>query len=562
MSSVQGTGKAAAAPAASAAGAAAGRAILPALALAQFLASYANTSLNVSISAITQDLGTTVTAVQTSITLFTLVMATLMITGSKLTDLFGRKRMFLLGIGVFALGSAIATLAAGMGAIFLGYSLLQGVGSALLIPPIYILVTVTIDDIRARAAAFGLVGGMGGLGSAAGPLIGGLITTAVSWRATFASQILLAVVIVFLSRRIHDAGVTGPKPALDILGAVLSALGMGLVVIGLLQAGDYGWLRARKDFAIGGVVLIPQGGISPVWPFVIAGFILLFCFYRHIRANEQGGKEPLIHTRVLADRVANLGLVTQAAQWFMLIGTSFVVSVFFQVAGEHSAIQTGLYLMPATIGILLASWRSGTLARTFPPRALLRVGFVVAVAGIILMLLLGDATASGWLMAPGLFLAGLGLGVVMTPSVNVVQSAMPERDQGEISGVSRSVSNLGSSLGTAVGGAVLVSVLITGVTTLTQASQTLPPEDKERIAVAMQGDVSAVSDTQVTAALQGQPQAIVDEVVSINAQARDRALGWALASIGLVGLVGLGAAMLFPISALTEEAPGAPPDWA
>jgi MFS family permease len=524
--------------------------MLPALALAQFLSSYANTSMNVSISAITKDLGTTVTAVQQSITLFTLIMAMLMISGSKLTDIWGRKRAFLWGIRIFAAGSAVAGLSAGIGGFVLGNSLLQGVGSALLIPPIYILVTVSIDDLRTRAAAFGLIGGMAGLGSAVGPLVGGLITTTISWRATFASQVLLAIVVIVLSQRIRDVPVTGPTPALDVLGAILSALGMGLIVVGLLLAANYGWLRARQDFVLGAVVLIPAGSISPVWPFVGAGLLALFAFYLHIRAKERRGEEPLIHTRVLANRVANLGLVTQAANWFMLIGLSFVVSVFLQVSLEQSALRTGIYLIPATFGLLLASWQAGPLARRFSPRALLAAGFLIAVVGIVLLLLLGNAQGSGWLLAPGLFLAGLGLGTVLPPSVNVVQSSLPERDQGEISGVSRSVSNLGSSLGTAVAGGVLVSALILGVTSLTEASQVLPPTDKERIGVALQGDVSTLSDTQVRTALQGQPPAIVDEVVWINAQARNQALGLALATIGL------GAALMFPRGTLAET-PGA-----
>jgi MFS family permease len=253
---------------------------------------------------------------------------------------------------------------------------------------------------------------------------------------------------------------------------------------------------------------------------------------------------------VLANRNANLGLVTQAANWFMLIGTSFVVSVFLQVSLEQSALRTGLYLMPATIGILLASWRVGRLARRYSPRALLVAGFLVAIVGTVLMIVMGNAQGSGWLLAPGLFLSGLGLGIVEPTSVNGVQSSMPERDQGEISGVSRSVSNLGSSLGTAVAGGVLISALILGVASLTQASQVLPPATKEQIAAATEGDVSTLSDTQVRAALQGQPEYIVEEVVRINAEARDRALGLALASIGLVGLVGLLASLLLPARAL------------
>ncbi len=522
------------------------RAIVPPLALAQFLSSYANTVINVAISDITRDLQTTVTAVQTSITLFTLIMAMFMIAGSKLTDIWGRKRTFLWGVGVFAAGSAVAGLSPTMGVFIVGNSFLQGFGSVLLIPPIYILITVSIEDLRARAAAFGIVGGAGGLGAAVGPLVGGLITTAISWRATFVSPVLLAIVILILSRRIRDVPFTGPKPSLDILGVLLSALGMGLIVIGLLLAADFGWLRARQDFVIGSTVLIPKGGISPVWPFLVVGILLLFAFYLHIRATERRGQEPLVHTRVLANRVANLGLVTQVASWFMLIGISFVVSVYFQVSREYSAIQTGIYLMPATIGILLASWRAGALARRYTPRTLLWVGFLVSVVGTVLMVLLGRASGSGWLLAPGLFLAGLGLGTVLAPSVNVVQSAMPERDQGEISGVSRSVSNLGSSLGTAVAGAVLISALIAGMASLTQASQVLPPASKQQIAVALQDEVSTLSDTQVRAALQGQPPEIVDEVVRINAEARDRALGWALISIAVVGLIGLGVSLIFP----------------
>jgi MFS family permease len=249
---------------------------------------------------------------------------------------------------------------------------------------------------------------------------------------------------------------------------------------------------------------------------------------------------------VLTNRIANLGLVTQAANWFMIIGMSFVVSVFLQVSLEQSGLATGIYLIPATLGLLLASWQAGALARQYSPRTLLAAGFLVSVVGVVLMIVLGNSQGSGWLLAPGLFLAGLGLGTVLPPSVNVVQSSMPERDQGEISGVSRSVSNLGSSLGTAVAGGVLISALILGVSSLTQASQVLPPAEKQQVDTALQGNVSTLSDTQVRTALEGQPPEIVDEVVRINAEARDRAIELALASIGLVGLIGVGFSLLFP----------------
>jgi MFS family permease len=525
------------------------------LALGQFLCSYANSALNVSISDISADLGTTVTGVQTAITFFTLVMAALMITGSKLTDIWGRKWTFLLGILVFAVGALIAGLSRAMPGMVVGFSVLQGVGTALLIPPVYILATVGIGDLRARAAAFGIIGGAGGVGSAAGPLIGGIITSAISWRATFGSEVLLALVILVLSRRIVDVPFTGVKPKLDYLGVVLSAAGMVLIVFGLLQAGDYGWLRARQDWVIGNRVVIPAGGISPVWPLVVAGLLVTWLFFWHIRRREQAGKEPLVHRRVLANGITNIGLLTQNFQWFVLLGSSFVIAIYFQVARAHSAIETGLLMTPATVGVLIASARMGNMIKKFSVRQILLVGFGAAVIGFVLILLGAMFAGGTWALAPGLFIFGLGMGAALPASVVLVQSTIPEADQSEISGVSRSVSNLGSSFGTAVAGAVMVSVLITGVTSLTQASQVLPPAYKDQISTALQGDVVVLSDAQVTAALAGQPPEVVNEVVSINAQARNQAIGISMVVLGLVALLGLGVSLKLPKGQLQPPAP-------
>jgi len=516
------------------------------LALGQFVCSYANAALNVSISDISQDLGTTVTGVQTAITVFTLVMAALMITGSKLTDIWGRKRTFLLGIAVFAAGATVAAFAPAMGGLVLGFSLGQGIASALLIPPVYILTTVAIDDVKARAAAFGLIGGAGAIGSAIGPLLGGIITTAVSWRATFISEALIAVVIIFLSRNIVDVPFTGTKPKLDILGAVLSGLGMAFMIFGILQAGDYGWIQCRQDFTIGNVVLFHQGGLSPVFPLVGIGLAILFLFFKHMQRLERAGKEPLVHLHVLTNRITNLGLLTQNFQWFVLLGTSFVVSVYLQTARAHSAIETGLLLTPATIGVIIASWRVGTMVKKYALRGIIGTGFLIAAIGIGLVVLAAMQLPNDWAIAPGMLLFGFGMGASLPASVNLVQASMREEDQGEISGVSRSVSNLGSSMGTAIAGAVMISVLITGVTTLTQESQVLPPAAKDQISVALQGDVALLSDAQVQTALVGQPPEVANEVLRINEQARDRALGLAQLVLGLVALAGLVVALMLP----------------
>jgi MFS family permease len=431
--------------------------ILP-LALAQFIASYAATNMNVAISAIATDLDTTVAGVQTAITLFTLTMAALMIPGSKLTDIWGRKRCFVLGLIVYGAGGLVALLSYGLPQLIIGYSLLEGVGSALMIPPIYILVTVAFPDVKSRARYFGVVSGAGGLGAAAGPLIGGVVTSAVSWRASFGLQVLVVAWIILLARKITDPAPEAPRPRFDLTGAVLSAAGLFFVVLGLLQSRTYGFGKSRQDFDIGNTVVIPKGSISPVWIFVAIGALFLLWFVLYTRSAEKKHKDVLLPLRLFRNKLANLGLGTQAIQWLILQGTFFATSLYLQEVNGYDAVKTGLILTPGTIGILIASAGADRFARRHPQRWLIIAGFLITAVGMLLLLALVRAHAGIWRWIPGLFLFGAGVGVMLTSSVNVVQSSFPEADQGEISGLSRSVSNLGSSLGTALVGSALVAV--------------------------------------------------------------------------------------------------------
>jgi MFS family permease len=433
--------------------------ILP-LALAQFIASYAATNMNVAISAIAKDLDTTVAGVQTAITLFTLTMAALMIPGSKLTDIWGRKRCFIAGLIVYAVGGLLALLSFGLPQLIIGYSLLEGVGSALMIPPIYILVTVAFPDVKSRARYFGVVSGAGGLGAAAGPLIGGVVTSAVSWRASFGLQVLVVAWIILLARKITDPAPDGPRPRFDVTGAVLSAAGLFFVVLGLLQSRTYGFGKSRQDFTIGSTVVIPKGSISPVWIFVAIGALFLLWFFLYTRSAERKHRDVLLPLRLFLNKTSNLGLGTQVIQWLILQGSFFAVSVYLQEVWKYNAIKTGLILTPGTIGILVASAGADRFARRHPQRWLIIAGFLTTAVGMLLLLVLVRANSGVWTWIPGLFLFGAGVGVMLTSSVNVVQSSFPEADQGEISGLSRSVSNLGSSLGTALVGSILVAVAL------------------------------------------------------------------------------------------------------
>jgi MFS family permease len=453
------------------------RRVLVPLALAQFICSFAGSNMNVMITDISEDLDTTVQGVQTAITIFLLVMAALMIPAGKLTDRWGRKRCFTAGLILYGIGALLSAVSPGLGLLILGNSILEGVGTALLIPPVYILTTMLFDNVTSRARAFGVISGMGGIGAAAGPLLGGLITTAISWRAAFVFQALVVALIVVLGRRIEDPVAPDPTKPFDILGAVLSAVGLVCLVMGILQAdNDLGLMASLMG----------------------AGALLLLLFFRHVRAMERRAEEPLLSTSLFRNRVSNLGLVTQNIQWLILIGTSFVVSAYLQVVRGYNAIETGVIFTAATIGILVSSLAAERLAKRRPQRTLIVVGFIVTLCGIVLLLAMASSSPSAWAFAPGLLLIGLGVGVMLTPSVNLVQSSFPDELQGEISGLSRSVSNLGSSLGTAVAGTILVAELV------------------------------------------------------------DKSYGAAMAALALLGVVGLVAALMLPRNRTAQDAPPSP----
>jgi MFS family permease len=416
------------------------RLILP-LALAQFICSFAGSNMNVMITDISDDLDTTVKGVQTTITMFLLTMAILMIPCSKLTDRWGRKRCFTWGLTLYGLGALLSAVSPGIGVLIVGNSIFEGVGTALLIPPVYILATLWFTDTTSRAWAFGAISGLGGIGAAAGPLIGGLITTGISWRAAFVFQALVIVAIILLSRGLDDPIPADPTRPFDAVGAILSAVGMFFVVFGILQAGTRNALFVA---------------------FLLLGVAFLIGFFFYIRSRERAGKEALLSTGLFKNRTCNLALLTQNIQWLLLMGVSFTVSVFLQEVRGYSAIGTGVVFTAATLGILASSLAAARLAKKYAQRTLIVAGFVVTLAGIALLLGFVHASSRAVAFVPGLLLIGLGLGAMLTPSVNVVQSSFPERLQGEISGLSRSVSNLGSTFGTAIAGTILVSVVALG----------------------------------------------------------------------------------------------------
>ncbi|WP_245762521.1 MFS transporter [Mycetocola miduiensis] len=404
------------------------------LALAQFICSFAGSNMNVMLNDMSHDLNTTIQGIQSSITLFLLVMAALMIPFGKLTVQLGRKTCFMLGLAVYGVGAVISAVSPGLGVLILGNSVLEGAGTALLIPPVYILVTMYWTGLAERVRVFGIVSAAGGVGAATGPLIGGWITDTLSWRAAFLFQSLIIVIILIFAARLKDPLPREPGRPFDVIGAVLSALGLILFVIGIL--------------ALDNNVFLSFG-------LMVAGAGVITVFFWWVRRLQRKGREPLLSTALFHNRVSNLGLVTQNFQWLLLMGVSMLVASLLQAVRGYNAIETGVIFSATTVGILVSSLSVSRLVRRFAQRSLIMAGFLITAIGLVLLLIVA-AVPGAWAFAPGLLAVGLGLGLTLTPSVNVVQSAFPEDEQSEISGLSRSISNLGSSFGTAIVQTLLV----------------------------------------------------------------------------------------------------------
>ena len=414
------------------------RRVLIPLALAQFICSFAGSNMNVMINDISEDLDTTVQGVQTAITVFLLVMAALMIPSGKLTERWGRKRCFTIGRVIYGIGALMSAVSPGLRCADPRQLDLRG-SRHLAVDPTGLHPDHDPHQ-RHDLPCQGLRGDHrnGRHRCSGGSTDRGLITTAISWRAAFVFQAIVVGVIVVLSRAIVDPLPVVRGQPFDTLGAVLSATGLVAVVMGVLAA---------------------DNNLASMAVLLAVGAVLIGLFFFHIRSSERAGREPLLPTAVFRNRIANLGLVTQNVQWLLLMGTAFVVSAYLQVVRGYNAIQTGVIFTAATGGILVSSLAAERLAKRHSQRTLIIAGFITTIAGIGLLLALVAGTPNPWAFAPGLLLIGLGVGVMLTPSVNVVQSVFPEDLQGEISGLSRCISNLGSSLGTAVAGTILVAGL-------------------------------------------------------------------------------------------------------
>ena len=514
--------------------------ILIALCMAQFINAYDTTAMNVAVTSVVKSLGTTVSGVQSALVLYSLVMASFMLIGGKLGDVWGRRTTFTLGVSMYGVGALITAFSLGLPMMIFGWSLLEGLGSALMIPAIFAIVGTIFPAGKPRVSAFAAVGAMAAMGAALGPLICGFLTTYLTWRVSFLLEVCVVLATLALSTRIKVPKKPRPTARLDYLGAFLSALGLALVVLGVLQASKYGWTAARVPLVGWGKTLVPEGGISPVIPFVIAGVVVLALFALWERHMLKDGKDALLNIGMLKNRAVLFGLLAIIAFMFMQAGFLFVTPVFMQMALGYSAFHSGLLILPMTIAIIIVATRVSKLTQIVAPKLLVQIGMLVIVAGILLIAMELKATAQQWAFLPGMIVTGIGIGLVNAPLMNITQGAVPAKEQSEISGLSRAMSNLGGAFGTAVAGAVLMSTLIASFSGAIEHFSGIPASEKPRVVVFLRHDAQTVSNTQVTVYLKSknEPAALAAKFVQFNQAARNKGLQDALIAIGVLGLFG------------------------
>ncbi|GAA4361491.1 MFS transporter [Angustibacter luteus] len=506
--------------------------VLLTLASGQFLMTLDSSVMNVSIATVAQDLGTTVTGIQTAITLYTLVMASLMITGGKIGQIVGRKRAFGIGCVIYGCGSLVTSLAPNLTVLILGWSLLEGIGAALIMPAIVALVASNFERAE-RPRAYGLVASAGAIAVAAGPLIGGLFTTYLSWRLVFVAEVFIVIAILAVGRRMADVKPQG-RVRLDLVGTALSALGLGLIVFGILRSGEWGFVRAKPS--------APEWlGLSPAIWLSLAGGVVLWVFIGWENRRLSRDQEPLVDPAILGNPQLRGGLTAFFFQYLLQAGLFFAVPLFLSVALGLSAIATGVRLLPLSITLLVAA---AGIPKVFPhasPRRVVQLGILALFAGIVVMLVALDADAGAEIVTWPMLLAGLGIGALASQLGSVTVSSVPDEEAGEVGGLQNTVTNLGASIGTALAGALLISALTTSFLSGIQANPDVPAEVSATATTQLAAGIPFVSDAQLRTALDdaGVPAATSDAVVKENAAARLDGLRAALGILALIALVGL-----------------------
>lgn len=495
------------------------------LGAAQFVMVLDSTVMNVSISTVVRDLHTTIAAMQTTITFYTLTMAAFMLLGAKLGDIWGRRRALIIGSIVYAVGSGTTALSPNIVVLFVGWSVIEGLGAVLVIPAIAALIADNYSG-HARVTAFAVIGAASGVAVAVGPLIGGFLTTYASWRYVFAGEVVIMAIVLMFSGLVRDSG-ERERVRIDALSVLLSALGLVLVVWGLLQTKVWGWLLPNTDVSI--------LGLSPV-PFLVSGgAVVLWLFFLQQRALIRRGRPPLLDPSLLRIRQLRAGVGSLGLQYTVTAGLFFVVPIYLQLTLGLDALSTGLKIFPLSIALVLFSILGTVLAKRVAPRRIARIGQLALVGASLVLLGAVDPQLDSWSFGVGMFVAGAALGLLASQLGNVTMSSVGPDQLSEAGGIQGVFQNLGSSLGTAVVGSVMIAALSTSFAGGVAASE-LPQDVQTQVQQETQHGVGvvAVSEVPKIAADHGLSSADSATLQSLYSESQLAALRLSFATIALI----------------------------
>ena len=522
--------------------------VLLTLASGQFLMTLDSSVMNVSIAQVAKDVGTTVTGVQTAITLYTLVMATLMITGGKLGSMWGRRRAFAIGCVIYGCGSLTTALAPNLAVLIFGWSFLEGVGAALIMPAIVALVALNFPK-EGRPRAYGLVASAGAIAVAAGPLIGGAVTTYWTWRLVFAGEVIVVIAILFLARRMHDEPGQGGQ-RLDRTGVVLSALGLGLAVYGVLRSGEWGWVRPNP----GAPSVL---GLSLTVGMVVLGLVVIRVFFWWEHRVLAAGREPLVDPAMLRNSRLVGGLTMFGFQFLLQAGLFFTIPLFLSIALGLSAVETGVRLLPLSVTLLLAAVGVPRFRPHASPRRVVTVGLSALLLGIVSLVGALELGADASIVTVPLLLAGLGVGALASQLGAVTVSAVPDEQSAEAGGLQNTASNLGASLGTALAGSILIGALTASFIAGIQQNPDVPDQVKATAQVELASGIPFMSNADLSTALSdaGVPANVADAAVQVNESARIAGLRTSLSVLAVIAAIALYFTRLLPTEPVGGPAP-------
>lgn len=530
-------------------------AVVVALASAQFIMVLDSTVMNVSIQKVIDDLDSTVTRMQLAIATYTLTMAALMMVGGKVGDIIGRRRAFRIGLVLYGLGAAITALAPTMGVLILGWSVVEAIGAALMIPAVTALIAANYEGTD-RALCYGVIGGMAGAAAAAGPIIGGWVSTTWSWRDVFGAEAVIVVGLLAASRVIGDLPRKGPPPRLDAVGAVLSAVGLALAVLGVVQSTEWGWIQPKGALTVAGTEITPLG--FSVVPFLIlGGLALLYAFGAWERRIVARGGDPLVRLEMLRIPRLRAGLSAMAVMTLAMGGTFFVLPLYLQIVLGKDPLDTGLNVLPLSIAVFFVSLGASRLSARIAPRRIIRLGMLAILVGSALLMATVDQSLRSVAFGVAISIVGVGLGLMASQIGNVNLSSVEPSETSEVGGLQGTAQNLGTAVGTALIGSILLGSLTGAFDRQIQSNPDLPASVRSAVAEqAKQGIqfVPAASAEQVLRQ-KGLPADDAEEIGTAYEDAQISALKVALGGVAVIALAGLATTRRLPAEPLGDDVP-------